>query len=175
MVSIALLVGGSKSPLESESESESGWKGKSMGIGHEKLHAYRAAIEYVGWAYRYCKVSRIGCDQQALPDKSLSIPMPTPTAMRAREGHDRQPCFAQGSKGRRIFSECLRYEHFLLSHPILVAGDAGGRDAIEWPLGRSSTITSWFNIGFRFRLPLCYQELIFYLRENFFFFCYSGE
>jgi four helix bundle protein len=26
-----------------------------MGFGHEKLDVYRAAIEYVGWAYRYCE------------------------------------------------------------------------------------------------------------------------
>ena len=27
-----------------------------MGFGHEKLDVYRAAIEYVGWAYCYCQV-----------------------------------------------------------------------------------------------------------------------
>jgi four helix bundle protein len=26
-----------------------------MGLGHEKLDAYRIAIEYVGWAYRLCE------------------------------------------------------------------------------------------------------------------------
>jgi len=26
-----------------------------MAFGHEKLDVYRAAIEYVGWAYRYCE------------------------------------------------------------------------------------------------------------------------
>ena len=26
-----------------------------MGFGHEKLDVYRASIEYVGWAYRYCE------------------------------------------------------------------------------------------------------------------------
>ncbi len=26
-----------------------------MSFGHEQLHVYRAAIEYVGWAYRYCE------------------------------------------------------------------------------------------------------------------------
>lgn len=26
-----------------------------MGFGHEKLDAYRAVIEYVGWAYRFCE------------------------------------------------------------------------------------------------------------------------
>ena len=26
-----------------------------MGFGHEKLDVYRAAIEYVGWVYRYCE------------------------------------------------------------------------------------------------------------------------
>jgi four helix bundle protein len=26
-----------------------------MGFGHEKLDVYRAAIDYVGWAYRYCE------------------------------------------------------------------------------------------------------------------------
>ena len=26
-----------------------------MGFGHEKLDVYRAAIEYVGWAYRFCE------------------------------------------------------------------------------------------------------------------------
>ena len=27
-----------------------------MGFGHEKLNVYRATIEYVGWAYRYCEM-----------------------------------------------------------------------------------------------------------------------
>ena len=39
----------------SGSESVSGSKGSWMGFGHEKLDAYRAAIEYVGWAYRFCE------------------------------------------------------------------------------------------------------------------------
>jgi four helix bundle protein len=26
-----------------------------MSFGHEKLDVYRAAIEYVSWAYRYCE------------------------------------------------------------------------------------------------------------------------
>jgi four helix bundle protein len=26
-----------------------------MGFGHEKIAVYRAASEYVGWAYRYCE------------------------------------------------------------------------------------------------------------------------
>jgi len=26
-----------------------------MGFGHEKLDVYRTAIEYVGWAYRFCE------------------------------------------------------------------------------------------------------------------------
>ena len=26
-----------------------------MGCGHEKLDVYRVAIEYVGWAYRFCE------------------------------------------------------------------------------------------------------------------------
>lgn len=26
-----------------------------MRFGHEKLDVYRAAIDYVGWAYRYCE------------------------------------------------------------------------------------------------------------------------
>ncbi len=34
--------------------SESGSKGGGMGFGHEKLDVYRAAIEYVGWGYRFC-------------------------------------------------------------------------------------------------------------------------
>ena len=29
-----------------------------MSFGHEKLDVYRAAIEYVGWAYRYCETSK---------------------------------------------------------------------------------------------------------------------
>ena len=40
----------------SESESESESKGVVMGFGHEKLDVYRAAIEYAGWAYRYCEM-----------------------------------------------------------------------------------------------------------------------
>ena len=46
-----------------------------MSFGHEKLDVYRAAIEYVGWAYRLCerlKVHRNAKDQllrasQAIP------------------------------------------------------------------------------------------------------------
>lgn len=30
-----------------------------MTFGHEQLDVYRAAIEYVGWAYRLCKDSRV--------------------------------------------------------------------------------------------------------------------
>jgi len=30
-------------------------KGIGMAFGHEKLDVYRAAIEYVGWAYRFCE------------------------------------------------------------------------------------------------------------------------
>ena len=26
-----------------------------MAFGHEKLDVYRASIEYVGWAYRFCE------------------------------------------------------------------------------------------------------------------------
>lgn len=26
-----------------------------MSFGHERLDVYRAAIEYVGWAYGYCE------------------------------------------------------------------------------------------------------------------------
>jgi len=26
-----------------------------MAFGHEKLDVYRAAIEYVGWGYRFCE------------------------------------------------------------------------------------------------------------------------
>ena len=29
-----------------------------MSFGHEKLDVYRAAIEYVGWAYRFCEKLR---------------------------------------------------------------------------------------------------------------------
>ena len=32
-----------------------GVEGDDMGFGHERLDVYRAAIEYVGWAYRYCE------------------------------------------------------------------------------------------------------------------------
>ena len=39
----------------SESGSESGSKKSEVGFGHEKLDVYRAAIEYVGWVYRFCE------------------------------------------------------------------------------------------------------------------------
>ena len=42
-----------------------------MKFGHEKLDVYRAAIEYVGWAYRYCetlKGHRIDPDSDNDPD-----------------------------------------------------------------------------------------------------------
>ena len=41
---------GRQAPAYSE-----GRKGIGMAFGHEKLDVYRAAIEYVGWAYRFCK------------------------------------------------------------------------------------------------------------------------
>lgn len=47
-----------------------------MGFGHEKLDVYRAAIEYVGWAYRLCeglKKHRNAKDQ--LMRASQSIPL----------------------------------------------------------------------------------------------------
>jgi four helix bundle protein len=47
-----------------------------MSFGHEKLDVYRAAIEYVGWAYRYCegqKGHRNAKDQ--LLRASQSIPL----------------------------------------------------------------------------------------------------
>ncbi len=36
-----------------------------MALGHEKLDDYRAAIEYVGWAYRFCEAlaGQSTCDQ----------------------------------------------------------------------------------------------------------------
>lgn len=45
------MTGTSGSVSESVSES----KDAIMGFGHEKLDVYRAAIEYVGWAYHYCE------------------------------------------------------------------------------------------------------------------------
>jgi hypothetical protein len=30
-----------------------------MSFGHEKLDLYRAALEYVGWAYKYSKGKRV--------------------------------------------------------------------------------------------------------------------
>jgi four helix bundle protein len=47
-----------------------------MSFGHEKLDVYRAALEYVGWAYRYCegqKGHRHAKDQ--LLRASQSIPL----------------------------------------------------------------------------------------------------
>lgn len=61
---------------KSVSESGSGSKGRSMGFWHEKLDVYRAAIEYVGWAYCYCeclKGHRHAKDR--LPRASQSIPL----------------------------------------------------------------------------------------------------
>ena len=61
-----------------------------MAFGHEKLDVYRAAIEYVGWAYRRSWdnvgmrfTKRMGCIEQA-----GTTPIPTPTP---RGNHDRQP------------------------------------------------------------------------------------
>jgi hypothetical protein len=65
-----------------------------MGFGHEKLDAYRAAIEYVGWAYRLCEALKERCNakdqllrvSQAIPfmkdyrniGRRRLIPIPTP-------------------------------------------------------------------------------------------------
>jgi four helix bundle protein len=47
-----------------------------MAFGHEKLDVYRAAIEYVGWAYRYCeklKGHRNAKDQLLRASQSIAL------------------------------------------------------------------------------------------------------
>ena len=47
-----------------------------MGFGHEKLDVYRAAIEYVGWAYRYCEALKgHGNAKNQLLRASQAIPL----------------------------------------------------------------------------------------------------
>jgi len=47
-----------------------------MGFGHEKLDVYRAAIEYVGWAYRYCETLKgHGNAKDQLLRASQAIPL----------------------------------------------------------------------------------------------------
>jgi len=53
-----------------------------VGFGHEKLDVYRAAIEYVGWAYRFCeglKGHRNAKDQLLSASQAIPMPIPTPT------------------------------------------------------------------------------------------------
>ena len=57
-----------------------------MGFGHEKLDVYGAAIEYVGWAYRFCEIlkgDRNAKDQ--LPRASQAIPL------NIAEGNGKEP------------------------------------------------------------------------------------
>ena len=81
---------------ESGSASESkGKKGKCvMGFGHEKLDIYNAALEYVGWAYRFSE----GCNghrhaKEQLLRASQIIPLKIAEGNgKATEG-DRRHCF----------------------------------------------------------------------------------
>ena len=67
-----------------------------MGFGHEKLDVYRAAIEYVGRAYRFCeglKGHRNAKGQLLRASQAIPSPIPTPTP--------------RGTKIRRIANHCL--------------------------------------------------------------------
>ena len=47
-----------------------------MGFGHENLDVYRASLEYVGWAYRYCeklKGHRNAKDQLLRASQAISL------------------------------------------------------------------------------------------------------
>ena len=46
-----------------------------MAFGHEKLDVYRAAIEYVGWAYRFCEALATEENEKAkaLPDRIVAM------------------------------------------------------------------------------------------------------
>ena len=71
-----------------------------MGFGHEKLDVYRAAIEYVGWAYRLCedlKGHRNAKDQ--LLRASQAIPLNIAEGNGKGTGGDRRRYFeiARGS------------------------------------------------------------------------------
>ncbi|HPW76075.1 MAG TPA: four helix bundle protein [Kiritimatiellia bacterium] len=71
-----------------------------MGFGHEKLDVYRAAIEYVGWAYRFCenlKGHRNAKDQ--LLRASQAIPLNIAEGNGKATGGDRRRYFeiARGS------------------------------------------------------------------------------
>ncbi len=71
-----------------------------MAFGHEKLDVYRAAIEYVGWAYRLCKGlkgHRNAKDQ--LLRASQAIPLNIAEGNGKATGNDRRRYFeiARGS------------------------------------------------------------------------------
>ncbi len=70
------IVGAGQSESVSLSESES--KEGETGYGHEKLDVYRAAIEYVGWANRFCESLK---GHRTTRWKPIPIPIPTPTPM----------------------------------------------------------------------------------------------
>ncbi len=71
-----------------------------MGFGHEKFDVYRAAIEYVGWSYRFCealKGHRNAKDQ--LLRASQAIPLNIAEGNGKATGGDRRRYFeiARGS------------------------------------------------------------------------------
>jgi len=75
-----------------------------MGFGHEKLDVYRAAIEYVGWAYRFCenlKGHRNAKDQllrasQAIPLDRI-VAMLTKLGQRGYTMHEARAAYTTGN------------------------------------------------------------------------------
>jgi hypothetical protein len=60
-----------------------------MTFGHEQLDVYRAAVEYVGWAFRLCeqlKAHRNAKEQLLRASKAISIAIPIPTTISNRPG-----------------------------------------------------------------------------------------
>ena len=58
-----------------------------MGFGHERLDVYRAAIDYVGWAYHFCE------ELKGHRSASQAIPLNIAEGNgRVSCGHDRFRC-----------------------------------------------------------------------------------
>src|SRR5262245_44897585 len=71
-----------------------------MGFGHERLDVYRAAIEYVGWAYRLCEALKGHRNaKQQLLRASQAIPLNIAEGNGKATDGDRRRCFeiARGS------------------------------------------------------------------------------
>ena len=108
-----------------------------MGIGHETLDVYRAAIEYVGWAYRFCKGLRGHRNaRDQLLRASQAIPLNTVEGNGKATDGDRRRCYkiARGSS-----LECGAVQDVLHGCGALPAEENANRKALLDRIGAMLT------------------------------------